>query len=156
MKNDEKIKFIRQKCIEANSSIVDLVFGCKMILDKNCIHFSGTKRDRKVVLLRYFEKGREYYYFGKSWYHYLVLDTESMETYKMPEHREKSGIKEILGREIRLADILNLPDSEAMKKMTHESNALLLWKLCRMWIKNPDNLELQSKECIEFIFNLLK
>lgn len=91
---ETKLQFIREKCIAANPNIKDLVFGCKAIW-----------RDR--------EDGKEYHYtfFEETKggaYSFCILgqaDTFTTDLHIIDGEIVSDGWK-IIGREIRLADVL--------------------------------------------------
>lgn len=121
MSIQEKISYIRQKAIEANPSILDLVFGCE-----------GEDVNGIWRMAHHNWEAKEP---GKDWFSIFP-----------PE--------KIIGRPIRLADVLNLPDSFT-DKYSNKENKELLWKLCANWNLLQDDLTLQSQETIDFLYSLL-
>lgn len=124
MTKQEQIELIKQKCVEANQSIMDLVFGCEIKRK------GATKRELFVgdfadtmSLVRIDDNGA-----------YLPFEVP-----KPPMSQEF----EILGRDIRLADILY-----TLKMYSRYVDPY--YNLLK------DNLNDQSDECVEFIYNLLK
>lgn len=112
---ENKLQFIREKCIEANPSI----------------------KDSYTVTEIYGASG----------------------TNAIGEKLYRAKIKN--GREIRLADVLWTIKSKDVKldmDSRVESYLFITNKegYTRIWNLKQDNLELQSEECIEFIYNLLK
>lgn len=128
---EQYIENIRQACIKANPSILDLKFGCQIQSD----HGVGTFVKKQI---------------GTDEYICFFVDTL---TTVQPEYVT------ILGRDIHLVDILNalwkFTDGNYSvfyngDILDTEDNVVAHWDL-----KN-DSLELQSVETLEFINNLLK
>ena len=158
MKN--KILKIREKCIEANPEIVKLGFGCKIIEKRTGLNWTGIIMSETGESEEYnkdykdrFKKGEYYVHYPKpvaigSWLH-----EEEME---------------IIGRPIRLADILLAIHEKDKKNKLNKlikypfyyniMQQITAWKLNgkNFWNLKSDNLENQSVECIEFLYNLLK
>lgn len=166
MNKQGEIETIRQACIKANPEIMELKFGCRILA-------GGLLSDTGFIIRPYTEFGNEkenkYLYWNDSINEARIL-------------REKDF--EILGREIRLADVLLALDKKfGMKygeiRSVGISNGIFKW--CKLrngadeafenlvwserWGKNGkmyfwdllhDNLELQSKETINFLAELLK
>jgi len=160
-KMKDKIEFIRKKCIEANPEINKLDMGCayKRKAIKGAWHkhtlvrpvsyenLCGCKQGMlSTQAFRSFKCGlckKE-----KSWPNGGVpkwcLDCASER--KVCPHC-KTGL-EILGREIRLADMLITLEG----KVRNESALVLI----AMWNLLKDSLQDQSEETIDFIYDLLK
>lgn len=137
MNRDPQIKFIREKCIEANGEIVELKKGCVI---KDFFKFYGTI----INVEKYHEESNCY-------------DV----AFKTPElHIDRSPAKdhwEIIGRPIRLADVLLvLFESPASKLLKIKTIQQLYQSIGLHWVLTKDNLEDQSDETIAFIFNLLQ
>lgn len=132
MTTQEQIEFIRSKCIESNASILDLVFGCE-------ITYMG--KIYKVTDER----------FGCTWL-FSPINAEII----CPATKE---IHNIIGREIRLADVLLAIRKQAdidFNIHIGRGNAYFLsGKMEHMWNLLKDSLSSQSPETIDFIFNLL-
>lgn len=140
MTKQEQIELIKQKCVEANQSIMDLVFGCEIKRK------GATKRELFVgdfadtmSIVRIDDNGA-----------YLPFEVP-----KPPMSQEF----EIIGRDIRLADVFNalgnkvyniLDDEPQNYPMTNLDAIVSGYNLLK------DNLNDQSDECVEFIYNLLK
>lgn len=82
MTKQEQIEFIKQKCVEANPSIMDLVFGCSINRPYNMYRYGG-------VIIG--EDNGSYY---------VMYDSISQEIITMHDIQDD----EILGRDIRLDD----------------------------------------------------
>lgn len=142
MTTQEQIEFIRQKCIEANPEIMELKFGC------------GVKwRDEEFTFISGGMAG-QYTLFNKRCHAVFASPSEC----------------EILGRDIRLADVL-LAISKNKKNWHSQEWGVVGVELAEgghyahfssnecgyaEWDLLTDDLTLQSPETIEFIFNLLK
>ena len=123
MTNLEKI---RQAVIKANPEIVELKFGCE-------VEFNDSSRE--VII-------------G------ISLENIEVERVQTRTHYQigVSNITEIIGRPIRLADVLlaiGKNDPMGRNGIQDYMDILIKWKL------KDDNLDNQSKECIEFIHGLL-
>lgn len=134
---NDKIEAIRQACIKANPQIVELKFGCDFEWkgqggDKG--KFLGTTREGRFIL-----------FFSKQ--------SESHDEELFKKHCE------IIGRPIRLADVLYVNRS---KKFPGAANNMTLLErpiatdIVANWNLLKDDLTLQSEETIDFIHNLLK
>lgn len=143
---EEKIEYIRQKCIEANPSIKDLVFGC---------HFMGRSAfgdpyDTHLVFENWKEKRNTIRCLGPLG-NQCVWDI---------------GNIEIIGREIRLADVLlaiNKVEKAWLGDWVINSrghfvkqyiNGLHVAEAARYnFLK--DSLSDQDEACISFLYELL-
>lgn len=141
-----KLEVIKQKCIEANPSIMELGFGCEIEKDGE-IYKLAVETD-----LSLFSKTTENFWFCVSSKGQAVS-------------LEKNVRTTILGRPIRLADVL-LAIREKNKENwlwqkwldgSHQAKKSIVslidydgWNLLK------DNLTDQSQETIDFLSNLLK
>lgn len=145
----QKIEFIRLKCIEVNPSIKDLVFGCelrakmwnkkaKLQWKKGVLIENGSERTNPTAFPYIkFDKGTDY------GYHEI----------------------EIIGRPIRLSDIfVAMKSMNTDQRMAINENGTFMnlsegsehWGLCwGSWDLKNDDLEKQSPETIDFLFDLL-
>ena len=126
----DKIEFIRKACIEANGEIAELKFGCKV---------KGSRHD--IIGQVYVNTGDR---------------IEVMFGCDMDAYEIDSTHFEIIGRPIRLADVLwaiNMPIKYHTKTPTVK---IELCKLLSSWNLLKDNLEDQSEETVTFISNLIK
>lgn len=136
MNKEQQIEFIRERCIESNPSIKDLVFGCRIITSSNSeMIITGTRHLGFWVV---------------SFDGQIMTDTWVYER----------SIEKIIGRPIRLADVL-LAIKAAPKGYYYRiwpdgffaddgDNCLdIAWKL------KEDDLTLQSDETISWLFELL-
>lgn len=144
MTNQEKLDFIREKCIEANPSITELKFGCE--IKQGTIISSAYSPEWKckcyVVLLDWGSNNQR-----------LVPMGEAME---------------IIGRPIRLADVLlafgyvNSQEAEGVDFWVdsagivnglvgdfHNGEGQIYWNL------KDDNLSHQFPETIDFLYQFL-
>lgn len=128
---EEHIEKIRKACIEANREIVELALGCEFERFDEIYRICGRKEKEGVYLVND----------GKVW---------------TKEMLEMSRGITIIGRPIRLADVLNCLwlgefDSEIMLKNEQEK----CHQICIMWNLRNDSLTEQSDETLSFIANLL-
>lgn len=154
MTTQEKIDFIRSKCIEANPSILDLVFGCEFaFVDELDSEEQGKPKQRDVVVS--IASGVDSY--QNPFTHIIGVSNEY-------DFSSKEEI-EILGRDIRLPDVLMAirkgkyaPSLDFAVDPNHisiqEENTDADEMFC-IWNLLDDNLEHQSEETIEFVYNLL-
>lgn len=136
----KQIEHIRSKCIEANPSIKDLVFGCDISI-----------YGKYFRIIRAYEDIKSY-------------DLENNTRYTI-EMLTKTIYIQILGREIRLTDVLLALSKvkncdglniDVLGAIREKVPGFTPQSYSAFWNLKQDNLELQSKECIDFIFNLLK
>lgn len=141
--NSHHLQVIRQKTIEANPEIVELEFGCEVKSKAGWL---------KIITPKFTFNPHQ------GTYRAIALLFEEM------GHREyaisEEDIYEIIGRPIRLADVLlamqmeNVPGfyinrfGKFEAKGDYENGAA--------WNCYKDDLSLQSEECLTFIYNLLK
>ena len=140
----EKINTIREACIKANPSIMDLVFGCEVLYKKTNIIKTCVGRFEADTLTLDFRNG--------------MPQILMMDGYMNPD------LTEILGRPIRLADVL-LAISKTLKFASSEGCKIQLGvatlhfidktNLVKWDFKNDSLIE-QPEETIDFIYNLLK
>lgn len=142
MTKTEMIEAIRKAAIAANKSILDLKFGCKIKQENGC--------EWMIVGEVYPQKN------SKRTYAMVSLITGAFLTDNI---REK---EEIIGRDIGLADVLNLsmhlidqkyhphdPENRNQKYLEESLMILSKWDLTKPF-------HLQSEETIRFIFNLIQ
>lgn len=155
---ENKTEEIRKACIKANLEIVELKFGCEVVLDmygnhtKNYIlgeNFNTTQAER---VFQRVEMGK------------TVCFAEIYRTYP-PDGIEylKFGIKEIIGRPLHLEDImLAVFETTKGKHIVGENGYLemtdrereILEKIIRMW-NLKESFENQSEPTKDFIHGLL-
>lgn len=137
----ENLQKIKDACIKANPEIMELKFGCEVLMQYSAeTQIINTPKN----------EGK---WFGITNY----------ETAFNPEE-----VKEILGRPIRLADVLLAIHAKAPEnktRITLESDGQFIQRLDNgsftepwarsNWNLKDDNLEHQSEECINFIAELL-
>lgn len=147
MTTAEKTAYIKSKCVEANPSIMDLVFGCHVILNgEMCKVWSiCNKNDNRIELVSQNGHGVCFYTKGETRNH------------------------EIIGRPIRLTDVLL-----AILNGTNAAGEIELNgdKTLTIYADNPeifaddenhwgswnlksDDLTLQSDETIDFLYQVM-
>lgn len=158
---ENKLKTIRQACIEANPSIMAIIEGCKIkVMDFGTGEYSGHWTNAKAPI-HHESSGYYVQRHGMGWDgHY----SEAHCVYEYHDGKKKENPDvEILGRPIRLADVLL-----AIKKtdraisvyedgmfIDHSKNEMAMntrfyWNLLK------DRLEDQSDETLTFLAELLK
>ncbi|KKL61319.1 hypothetical protein LCGC14_2196490 [marine sediment metagenome] len=130
MQTKDKVEFIRQQAIKANPEIVELKFGCEVII----------KDGKNGKIIYESDTGT-----------LVIAGRELPITFK-------GSVTEIIGRPIRLADVLYAIKEK--QKLYHKDligliedkmiNVMLSWNL------KDDNLENQYEETIDFIYKILK
>ncbi len=123
-----KIKFIREKCIEANPEIVELKFGCEVKIIR-----SGVR----AILISPSEID-------------LVAWNLFVPSNPFVDYIENEATFKIIGRPIRLADVL------LAYSFRERFNATTWGSLAGKWSLIGNNLNNQSKETIDFIYDILK
>lgn len=146
MTTQEKIQKIREECIKCNPEIVELKFGCKVILKDSCPFVN------RLIM-------GDSHYLGKYGYE-MAYEWGDKGKYSSC-HENSDDIKEIIGRDIRLADVLYMisekykfqskPQCIAFNGSFYDNGILLA-----TYNLLDDNLEHQSEECIDFIYNLIE
>ncbi len=133
---ENKIETIRRACIAANPSILDLVFGCKV---KRALSEGG---------------GFECSVIGLDGNTALVSYAPYQENYE-GRHYDKIEHLEIIGRPIRLADVLLAIKSPfyinaygQMESMGKDNGGI-------SWDLKHDDLNLQTQKTINFLYDLL-
>ncbi len=148
MTNEQKLEVIRKACVAANPEIMELKFGCLIKTKDGIQHYGQGLEDSNDGGFRSVDEGcgccsnNQYY---------------------------DKGQFEILGREIRLADVLLAIQAKYQKINGYVtylvgSNGTFYEQegLCGShqeldyWNLLKDSLTDQSEECIEFLYNLLK
>lgn len=143
---EQNIETIRKACIAANPEIVELKLGCEVIATHSEI---GVWRG----LLGHPKRT------GNAWQCGEKQPQEMMGTIFI--HRV--NIREIIGRPIRCADVLNVILEESRYKLPHELDGLTRhqWRNERWievlyeWNLPKDNLTDQSDETLAFLASLL-
>lgn len=141
MTTPEKIEFIRSKAIEANPSIKDLVFGCEVKVTNDIGYYIGE---------------------------FLNANYVQFPKYSVPQCLNKKDIEiqEIIGRQIRLADVLLAINNRGEQFITclisstghfYQRSALpLVTATAETWDLKNDDLTKQSSDTVDFIYSLLK
>lgn len=128
MDKQQKIEDIRKVVIEANPSILDLVFGCEIVSLETRMIFMGK---------------------GVYWNSYLGTTFVDMGSLV---------IDEIIGREIRLSDVLLAIKNSNIRVMCDVGIFVLPngnWQTDIQWNLHYDSLSSQSDETISFLWDLL-
>lgn len=149
---NDKLKLIREKCIAANPEIMELKFGCEI----EC-KLGEWNKYKVLVGIGVCEKGHknlqtcernDCYMESGIWAFYD--SEENMHTINL-----KDGEYEILGRPIRLADILLAMNTNLkISKVAMEGWLEIITG--EKWNLRADDLEKQSPETIDFLANLLQ
>ncbi len=162
MTTKEQIEFIRQKCIEANPEIMELKFGCRLKdkVDGEEYLFVDWHFNTCPTVLPVEAIGKNPFEDECAWQDTIFsMGSVTNEKIKHPLGNNESTY-EIIGRPIRLADVLILlQDSKNLKWREvgiGDPRLLTPILLTSYWDLFKDDLTLQSPETIEFIFNLLK
>lgn len=142
---EQNLKTVRDACIAANPSIADLVFGCRVRYILRSYRYAvitGHTNERNDSI--------------------SVMDEDS----GMPNAISKSWITEIIGRPIRLADVL-LAIKEKSREDAWQYAINPHGQFMRDWGENrhetvnawwnlaDDDLDKVSDECAEFLAGLL-
>lgn len=135
----QKIADIRAACIAANPSITDLVFGCRI---------KDWKKGEAIIV------GVEKYSNGESDCYYQFYNKIPHPIMELSPYHNW----EIIGRPIRLADVLLAVTQIPRIKMF--SQAVIMGaeeprKIAEIWDLRNDDLTKQSPKTIDFIHNLL-
>lgn len=136
MTHQEKLAFIRAKCIEANPEIVELKFGCLV----RCMDYVGMEDTRR--------------YAGVIWdrendcYVQKVIDSKE-QLFTMDFRHE------IIGRPIRLADIILLLCNGKQEEIEFIEDYHLT-ELLQRWNLRKDDLNEQDEAAISFLYDVLK
>lgn len=156
MSKQEKIEYIRERCIEANPSIKDLILGCEINITD--IHFmcskaiTASQNPLKVLTVTSDPNV------------YLILTKIGIEHFKW---RDIDLYCEIIGRPIRLADVLLAIEQEEFASgfTAHPDGELIFndylsddgedGSCSGDWNLIKDDLTLQPQETIDFLYSLL-
>jgi hypothetical protein len=151
MSRTENLQKIKDACWKANPEIKDLVFGCKV---KAYIQ----DEEAQILQIQYLN----------AWDLGIEVECEEIDTEAIRSMQgDEDNYIEILGRDIRLADVLNActPDRQPVRV---DGNGIItslkadvdgqtpIVDQQRSWNLLKDNLDEQSDETILFIANLLK
>lgn len=141
------LEIIRKACIAANPSILDLKFGCEVKNKKFGYTFFVSFCDKENEVVVYCPKE-----FDNQFHHDSI------------EHFE-AGKMEILGRPIRLADVLLAIESQKNVTVLIDSlgcfmtvmpgeQPVFISALKAQWNLAQDDLTTQSEETLSFLANL--
>lgn len=162
MATQEKINKIRNECIKANPEIVGLKFGCKIIY----VNLSNVKTDKEDCDIDYDELNWN----KEDECEHIIINDDVISNDKIPViHRlgifDAKVVTEIIGRDIRLADVLYMLSTlhshmdvvvGTSGRFYYDEGVLGLNIRDCGWNLLDDNLEHQSPECIDFIYNLIE
>ena len=160
MTREEKIEVIRKACIEVNPEIVELKFGCEVQVDFGDWEHGIILSDC-VICPKHKKKVREDCYNDCDLQdaHWIMYGNE--EDGFWDDATEDTKIKEVLGRPIRLADVL-LAIGKAQIELIASVPTIYLEQAClrtddaiRFWNLRTNDLSQQSDECINFLYSLL-
>ena len=150
----QKLDFIRAKCVEANESILDLKMGCRVLIWSP--EYDGEDYGtivKKIVV-------KDQYLACKNRYFVLIdsRSNNSLETLYFDEKEfkvvgRKPGLCDILMalNEIGIDGIPSLEEAEAFDRQ-YDLNVL---GLCSKYNLSTDDIELQSDELVDQVFILL-
>lgn len=138
---DQHIKEIREACIKANPSILDLTFGCEVDrgAGKDIHEFVVGQFNDAIALVRSSPYGIGYFL-------PFEVPTDLVSSWK------------ILGRPIRLADVFLAIETQlgSGKKIVWDARESLVKHVVRRWNLRADRVEDQSTETLAFLAELLK
>ena len=136
-----KLEYIKSKVVEVNPEIMELKFGCEV---KN-----KTSNDYRIILRGVAFKGG------------MPMLCDSGMFRRVNVHYFPIENVEILGRPIRLADVLHTLDEGSNQEIVvHIDGELgiadeaIIWKNT-YWNLQDNNLTNQSEECINFLAEVL-
>jgi hypothetical protein len=167
MTNQDQVNFIRQKCVEANPEIVVLKFGCEVIGN---IGMAEYLNDPFIVigLTSVCKKHKKYHVNcgaeenGCAVSDGIVVKWGSEEDGWGEHTLKESESGKIIGRPIRLADIfVTVVKKNGAKfgNLGKTFDALVeaqFVDVARTWRLNLDDLQTQSEETINFLYELLQ
>lgn len=133
MNKQSKIQAIREWCILANPSILDLKFGCK----------TAEYSDKYDLYVGKNEVEDEYYF--------ISIDKIGCEDQQF--YVEGTPKPKIIGREITLADIfiaMEIDEDDGSDESLQDKVTTLAY----MWNKYEDNLENQEESTLDFLLSL--
>lgn len=151
MNNYEKLKEIIQ---QANPEIMELKFGCEFLFPN-----SGNKIEHWVVTSSYESVNVLDNHQSISVYARRIDDVHSdIFSWDTPEDFEDTGetfydLAKILGRPIRLTDVLQAMDDTARGDLEKIENNLI--DIYNKWNLKNDSLDAQSDETKQFLIDLL-
>jgi hypothetical protein len=163
MTQPEKLQHIREKCIAANPEIVELKFGCLVDLYAgesaglaHVVAEIGICRKHKTV--RGCERSNDFSCDPDDGV-MLVAEHGGRNLHLRQKKTAEIEKHKILGRPIRLADIYvaylgnGKPSETIVDVNNHLSKEL---KIMTLWNLRADDLEKQSEETINFLYELLR
>ena len=153
-----KLETIREKCIEANPSIKDLVFGCEI---ENVIFYKDAKKKEPDWMRRNELRGTVIKDLRSDFLPMWVDYGDQLE-FEISPHDYVSF--DIIGRPIRLADVLlairkvkgSAYDFAELLGLDWDSDGIIEEYRDSIWNLLKDDLTQQSDETIDFLYELLK
>ncbi len=144
---EQKIERVREACVKVNGEIVELKFGCQVIIDDYLPPYNVQRLTENA----------KYYSFGVSARieSGAEIGDERVRTmtYKSFYSFEIDKVK-IIGRPIRLADVLLAMQAIASPEDATFEN--LVYRVCTVhWNPRADDLTLQSDPTIDFLDEVL-
>lgn len=170
MTREQNIETIRKACVEVNPEIMGLNFGSHFTVKKNSDFEDLGVEEGTYIALFDFEFDSQH--FKKALtvntalkIHILDGKTTDYEVVKVVtfgqfKKLQDNGNIQVIGRPIRLADVLNALNRDG--KFERRSGGLVLVWFYRsrnssfVWNLRTDSLTEQSDECVEFLANLLR
>lgn len=150
MTPQQQRQFIREKCIEANDSIKDLVFGCEFYFD------TDNKIGGKYIVTDIEERPN-----GDNYIHCWGYRDTDKGYFHVSDFTKNSNLK-IIGRKIALADIMLVIGQDIA---VVGNGVFVIWDIeTRMWQNSKpvvtwnlleDDLDFQSDEFVAFVYGLL-
>lgn len=158
MTTKDQINFIQQKCVEANPEIVELKFGCEIELrdedQTRTTYIGGVGKCKKHKKSSSCHEDC----LIESAMSLAVVENDPQEFYELSEwviERHETDLYRILGRPIRLADVF-LAVGHNQGYRDGKMQASQLYTIVEVWNLRADDLEKQSEETINFLYELLK
>lgn len=145
----KQLQLIREKCIAANPEVVKVDVGCEVIVGD--LRHTIYEVSREGVYAAYLNRP-------------FPSDLEANDFYDCEFSGETKDLQ-IIGRPIRLADVLLAAEAKTdygdrdLKVYLHYSfhEVVIQWgRIDIRWVLRSDDLEKQSEETINFLYELLK
>lgn len=136
---NEKLQFIREKCTAANPEILRLKFGC----------FVVAKGELRMITQECIGGFKAL----------TIIEDEGDMVYAYPETFYQKDEMRIVGRPIRLADVLLALRAAGTLNFKVIVKKDSIWEdhgIKELWNLRADDLEQQSEETISFLYELLK
>lgn len=158
---EKKLKLIREKCIEANPEIVELTFGCRVEIQDEGENYEHGNPIHRDIVTRAWRNSKD----SDGFFRLDCLNN----TYNI-----RDGDMEIIGRPIRLADVLLAMKKKRVSLAIRECGCFMQYKYIEddegsdwyqdsfldgqkvSWNLKDNNLENQNEPTKNFIWGLLK